>query len=113
MSRYPHKNTPLKKADVNKKVFEARKPGRLGTKKSPARVTVQSEERKLELEAVFLEKNWTYEITVDPEKDENILELEFLQNKKESLVTEKTPNRNEPCVCGSGKKYKKCCGAQA
>lgn len=21
--------------------------------------------------------------------------------------------RNDPCVCGSGKKYKKCCGAQA
>ena len=21
-----------------------------------------------------------------------------------------TPNRNEPCPCGSGKKYKKCCG---
>ncbi|HCS75454.1 MAG TPA: hypothetical protein DIW17_16465 [Clostridiales bacterium] len=20
--------------------------------------------------------------------------------------------RNEPCPCGSGKKYKKCCGAQ-
>ncbi|MGH8598447.1 MAG: SEC-C metal-binding domain-containing protein, partial [Gammaproteobacteria bacterium] len=21
--------------------------------------------------------------------------------------------RNDPCVCGSGKKYKKCCGANA
>jgi len=21
------------------------------------------------------------------------------------------PGRNDPCVCGSGKKYKKCCGA--
>jgi uncharacterized protein YecA (UPF0149 family) len=21
------------------------------------------------------------------------------------------PGRNEPCLCGSGKKYKKCCGA--
>ncbi|HGF7375899.1 TPA: SEC-C metal-binding domain-containing protein, partial [Vibrio cholerae] len=20
-----------------------------------------------------------------------------------------TPNRNDPCICGSGKKYKKCC----
>ncbi|MCP6744796.1 SEC-C metal-binding domain-containing protein, partial [Klebsiella pneumoniae] len=24
----------------------------------------------------------------------------------------KTRSRNEPCPCGSGKKYKKCCGAQ-
>ena len=23
----------------------------------------------------------------------------------------KRPGRNEPCTCGSGKKYKKCCGA--
>ena len=22
----------------------------------------------------------------------------------------KTPGRNEPCSCGSGKKYKQCCG---
>ncbi|WP_287420189.1 SEC-C metal-binding domain-containing protein [Reinekea sp.] len=22
----------------------------------------------------------------------------------------KTPNRNDPCSCDSGKKYKKCCG---
>lgn len=25
---------------------------------------------------------------------------------------EKTPGRNDPCPCGSGKKYKKCCGAK-
>jgi len=24
-----------------------------------------------------------------------------------------TPGRNEPCSCGSGKKYKRCCGAAA
>ena len=23
---------------------------------------------------------------------------------------EETPGRNDPCSCGSGKKYKKCCG---
>ncbi len=26
-------------------------------------------------------------------------------------VTEKIAGRNDPCPCGSGKKYKKCCGA--
>ncbi|RYF07763.1 MAG: hypothetical protein EOO31_05340, partial [Comamonadaceae bacterium] len=26
---------------------------------------------------------------------------------------EATPGRNDPCSCGSGKKYKKCCGANA
>jgi len=28
-----------------------------------------------------------------------------------SQLNQKTPGRNDPCPCGSGKKYKKCCGA--
>ncbi len=28
----------------------------------------------------------------------------------EPIVTQDKPNRNDPCLCGSGKKYKKCCG---
>ncbi len=32
--------------------------------------------------------------------------------KKSQIVRkEETPGRNDPCSCGSGKKYKKCCGA--
>jgi hypothetical protein len=27
-----------------------------------------------------------------------------------TIVSEKCPGRNDPCPCGSGKKYKKCCG---
>lgn len=30
--------------------------------------------------------------------------------RPEPVVTEKKVGRNEPCPCGSGKKYKKCCG---
>ena len=30
--------------------------------------------------------------------------------KKEPIRVEKTVGRNEPCPCGSGKKYKQCCG---
>ncbi len=30
--------------------------------------------------------------------------------KKEPVRKEKKPGRNDPCPCGSGKKYKKCCG---
>ena len=29
------------------------------------------------------------------------------------VTVEKPPGRNEPCPCGSGRKYKKCCGALA
>ncbi len=31
--------------------------------------------------------------------------------KNEPVKKEKKPGRNDPCPCGSGKKYKKCCGA--
>ena len=31
--------------------------------------------------------------------------------KSRTIVKEKVPGRNDPCSCGSGKKYKKCCGA--
>ena len=33
------------------------------------------------------------------------------QGKVETVVKEKEPGRNDLCPCGSGKKYKKCCGA--
>ena len=28
------------------------------------------------------------------------------------IHSDKHPDRNDPCPCGSGKKYKKCCGAK-
>ena len=28
------------------------------------------------------------------------------------IVGDDTPSRNEPCRCGSGKKYKGCCGVR-
>jgi len=31
--------------------------------------------------------------------------------RSRTVVKEKEPGRNDPCPCGSGKKYKKCCGA--
>ncbi len=38
---------------------------------------------------------------------------EIAKNFKNSRTVrkEKEPGRNDPCPCGSGKKYKKCCGA--
>ncbi|EIF9756725.1 SEC-C domain-containing protein, partial [Escherichia coli] len=32
-----------------------------------------------------------------------------LVNVKGNMTQAKRPGRNEPCFCGSGKKYKKCC----
>ena len=44
--------------------------------------------------------------------DEIKAEEELLKKtpKVEPIKADKTPDRNAPCPCGSGKKYKKCCG---
>jgi hypothetical protein len=36
-------------------------------------------------------------------------EFSRLGNNQKPIVLEKKINRNDPCLCGSGKKYKKCC----
>lgn len=40
-------------------------------------------------------------------------EIEKAYKRSKTLIKEKTPGRNDPCPCGSGKKYKKCCGRAA
>lgn len=37
-------------------------------------------------------------------------ELYLEQKKSGTVVKDKKVGRNEPCPCGSGKKYKFCCG---
>lgn len=56
--------------------------------------------------------DWLYEL---PEWDELLTperrkELYREQKKSGTIVKERKVGRNEPCPCGSGKKYKYCCG---
>jgi SWIM/SEC-C metal-binding protein len=81
-----------------------------GSKKHPISITVTNEARQAEIESQLKENNIFANITLDSEAEENIGELEMVLNKPTTVVLEKTPNRNDPCSCGSGKKYKKCCG---
>lgn len=83
---------------------------KLGTEKHPLMLVVTSEERKAEVATLVSDNNLFAEITVDSAVEENILDLDGLLNKPSTTRFDKTPNRNEPCLCGSGKKYKKCCG---
>ena len=41
--------------------------------------------------------------------------MQIIKDFKRSKIVhkEKEPGRNDPCPCGSGKKYKKCCGKNA
>lgn len=61
---------------------------------------------------VEAEADWLYNLP----QWENLLsaerrkELYLLQKKSHTIVKGKKVGRNDPCPCGSGKKYKKCCG---
>ena len=62
------------------------------------------------MEAVFSENGWFVDIELNEEKEEDLVDLDVLMNTPKTTVVEKTPGRNDPCICGSGKKFKKCCG---
>ncbi len=92
------------------KKFDGIKKSKLGSDKNPAVINVQTEERAKELETIFVENSWKYKIEIEPDKPEDITDLEILLNPQKPMISEKKVKRNEPCPCGSGKKYKKCCG---
>lgn len=80
-----------------------------GSKKYPIAITVTSETRQGEIEALLKQHELFANITLNADGEEDISQLETVLNKPTTVVLEKTPNRNDPCSCGSGKKYKKCC----
>ncbi|AWB56622.1 MULTISPECIES: PBPRA1643 family SWIM/SEC-C metal-binding motif protein [unclassified Colwellia] len=90
--------------------YNTKRAVKIGTEKNPLTLVVTSEEKKIAVAEIVKENELFAEITVDSTADENIQELTTILNKPTTTRFEKTPNRNDPCVCGSGKKYKKCCG---
>ena len=91
-------------------VFDGKKNAKLGTEKNPAVVTVPTKKRLKEVTAIFEAKGWKYKIDLEPDKPEDIADLTRLLNPLKPAIAEKKVGRNEPCPCGSGKKYKNCCG---
>ena len=81
-----------------------------GTELEPLELTVKSEDRRAEIETILEAHSLFADIIIDAEADENINELDALINTQKTVTTDKVPGRNDPCSCGSGKKYKKCCG---
>jgi preprotein translocase subunit SecA len=72
---------------------------------------VDSEQRRAAQSAV---EDFTRNI--QRKKDKEMAELQFVggsgtATEKKQAVSEKKAGRNDPCPCGSGKKYKKCHGA--
>ena len=111
MAKIFQKGPALKQGERSKANFEVKNTPRLGTRKAPAQISVQTGQREQELAAVCAENGWACEIEVNADEDENTRDLEILQEKQTQAVSSKKASRNDPCPCGSGKKYKKCCGA--
>ncbi|MEZ8140630.1 zinc chelation protein SecC [Enterovibrio norvegicus FF-33] len=110
MSKFFYKGRIEKKPKYESFGYNTKRAAKPGSEDLPLMLTVQTEERKAELEAKALENQLFVTITVDAEQPEEITEFETLLCKPQTTVFEKTPNRNDACSCGSGKKYKKCCG---
>lgn len=111
MAKIFQKGPAMKQAERGKSNFETKGALRLGSKKAPVQIRVQTQDRENELAAICTENGWACVIEIDAEQVEDIRSLEVLKNQQATSVSTKTPNRNDPCSCNSGKKYKKCCGA--
>lgn len=75
-------------------------------------VSLAFDKEKLYKNMVAAKADWLYEL---PQWDSILSEekrKELYKEQKESgtIRKEKKIGRNDPCPCGSGKKYKKCCG---
>ena len=75
-------------------------------------VSLAFDKEKLYKNMVAAKADWLYEL---PQWDSIFTEekrKELYKEQKESgtVRKEKKVGRNDPCPCGSGKKYKKCCG---
>ena len=75
-------------------------------------IVLEIDPEKLYYNMVEAKADWLYNL---PEWDslldeEKRKELYKTQKKSGTVVKEKKIGRNDPCPCGSGKKYKFCCG---
>ena len=78
-------------------------------------VSLAFDKEKLYKNMVDAKAEWLYELPqwndiFTPERQK---ELYREQKQSGTIRKEKKIGRNDPCPCGSGKKYKKCCGKNA
>ena len=78
-----------------------------------SRVNLGFDKEKLYMNMVSCNAQWRYEL---PQWDalltkERREELYKLEKSSHTVIKPPKVGRNDPCPCGSGKKYKKCCGA--
>lgn len=75
-------------------------------------VSLAFDKEKLYKNMVDAKADWLYELPQWKEifPEEKLREMYKEQKKSGTIVKETKVYPNDPCPCGSGKKYKKCCG---
>ena len=78
-------------------------------------VSLAFDKEKLYKNMVDAKADWLYNLPMwDDIFDQDTKHALYLEQKKSgTVVVGKKIGRNDPCPCGSGKKYKKCCGKNA
>jgi SWIM/SEC-C metal-binding protein len=91
--------------------FNTKSAKKLGSKKYPLTLQVLSNERLQEVQTLVDNANLFANITINNADDavESIEELTTILNITKPVTFEQQPKRNDPCHCGSGIKFKKCC----
>ena len=89
-----------------------KQPNPVDTIEADSQVTIDIDLEKLYYNMVAAKAEWLYKLPqwdnlLDEEKRK---ELYKAQKRSMIVVKGKKIGRNEPCPCGSGKKYKFCCG---
>jgi hypothetical protein len=87
-------------------------PNPIETMEADTKVSLAFDKEKLYKNMVDAKADWLYDLPMwdnifDADKKKSL----YLEQKKSgTVVVGKKVGRNDPCPCGSGKKYKFCCG---
>ena len=84
----------------------------IDTMEEDTKVNLIFDKEKLYKNMVDAKADWLYELPMwDDIFDKETQKALYLEQKKSgTVIVGKKVGRNEPCPCGSGKKYKQCCG---
>ena len=87
-------------------------PNPIDTMEEDTKVSLAFDKEKLYKNMVDAKADWLYELPQwDEIFDADTKKKLYLEQKKSgTVVVGKKVGRNDPCPCGSGKKYKFCCG---
>ena len=89
-----------------------KEPNPIETMKEDTEVSLDFDNEKLLRNMVEAKADWLYNLPewnniYDDDKRNSII---MNQKRSHTFVADKKVGRNDPCPCGSGKKYKHCCG---